>query len=545
MSRPPRQTNNAVDTDDPASGTVRLEGEPRLQRSGRVGKAYLVGAGPGDPSLITVRGAEILGRADVLLVDGLVNPDLRKYASPNAEWISVGKHGGPRLWKQHEIDDALVGYAQAGKTVVRLKGGDTGVFARTAEELQRLTREGIPFEVVPGITAALASAAYTGIPLTHRDWSSAVALVTGQMQAADGGPEVDEPIDWVGLAKFPGTLVVYMGVTTAPIWSRRLIEAGRGPSTPVAIVRRCSWTDQKVVRCRLDEVANHLGSHSKLRPPVLAVIGDVAALGEQHDWFTQRPLFGKTILVARPEGQADSTLKQLTDLGAYVLHQPMVKLVPPKDFSQLDKWINDCHRFDWLIFSSANGVDFFFRRFHELGMDGRAMHRCRIAGVGPSVAEALSRWHLHCDHVPSGDKPTWNAALLAESLTAKWQAEKLPPQNCLVVRPDRGKTILESHLSSAGHPTEVAVAYWSLDVESLDPLVQQAVDTLSIDTVLVTSSKIASNLIRLSQGRLGDTLWIAISEEVAEIVRQSGASQVLVSEYAGLDSMIERLLGAQ
>jgi uroporphyrinogen III methyltransferase / synthase len=513
-----------------------------LSDANRIGRVYLVGAGPGDPGLLTLRGAEILAKADVVLVDGLVNRDLQKLIRTDAEWISVGKHGGERIWKQTEINDAMVQQARAGKQVVRLKGGDSGVFARTAEELQRLVQEKIPFEVVPGITAALASAAYTGIPLTHRDWSSAVALVTGQMQASDGGPEVEEPMEWDGLAKFPGTLVIYMGVTSAPIWSRNLIDAGKPPETPVAIVRRCSWPDQQIIHCRLDEVGHHLHANSKLRPPVLAIVGDVAPLGQPYDWFSNRPLTGKTILVSRPENQAQETIRELTELGARVLYQEAISIESPERESELDQQIRGVGSFDWLIFSSVNGVDRFCQRFYQLGFDGRSLGQCKLAGVGPSVVEALAKWHLRCDLIPDEERGRWSAASLASELTKHFRETGNSKQNCLIVRADRGKTLLEEELQSAGHRVEIAVAYRSVNVTKLQTEVAQAIETGAIDFAIATSSAIAESLLQMASNRLNNVTWIAISEEVMAAIRKLGPNRVFCSAQATVDSMQELLI---
>ncbi len=515
-----------------------------LSDTNRIGRVYLVGAGPGDPGLLTLRGAEILGKAEVVLVDGLVNGDLKKLIRPDADWISVGKHGGERIWKQSEINDTMVRHARAGKRVVRLKGGDSGVFARTAEELQRLVQEKIPFEVVPGITAALASAAYTGIPLTHRDWSSAVALVTGQMQASDGGPEVEEPMEWEGLAKFPGTLVVYMGVTSAPVWSRNLIEAGKPPETPVAIVRRCSWPDQQIIRCRLDEISHHLHANSKLRPPVLAIVGEVVSLGLSYDWFSNRPLTGKTILVARPENQAHETIRELTELGARVLHQTAISIESPQREGDLDDQIRRIGTFDWVIFSSVNGVDRFCQRFYQLGFDGRSLGQCKLAGVGPSVAEALKRWHLQCDLIPDQERAQWSASSLAKELTKQFRETGKLVQNCLIVRADRGKTVLEEDLRAAGHGVETAIAYRSVPVTKLQPEVALALENKAIDFVFATSSAIAESLLQMAGNRLNSATWIAISEEVMATIRKSGPERVFCSEQATVDSMQQWLIEA-
>jgi uroporphyrin-III C-methyltransferase len=251
-----------------------------------VGKVFLIGAGPGDAGLITVRGAQLIGRSDVVLYDGLVNESLLDYAPQHAIKICVGKHGHGGQWHQNQIDDEIVRHANQGKLVARLKGGDTAIFARTAEEIERLIQENIPYEVVPGITAALAASAFAGIPLTHRDWSSAVALVTGQMQYTDENSDNEESLDWKALAQFPGTLVMYMGVTTADHWSKKLIDSGMPPATPVAIIRRCSWPDQTVLRCELGSVATTIAATPGLRPPVTLVWQDHLGHEPWSDWKT-------------------------------------------------------------------------------------------------------------------------------------------------------------------------------------------------------------------------------------------------------------------
>jgi uroporphyrinogen III methyltransferase/synthase len=510
-----------------------------LTELGRNGKVFLVGAGPGDPGLMTVRGAQLLREADAVLADGLVNPAFRGWTRSDALWISVGKHGGDRLWTQAEINDAMVEQARQGRRVVRLKGGDTGVFARTAEELERLVAEGIPFEVVPGVTAALAVAAYTGIPITHRDWSSAVALVTGQTQAADGGVEISESVDWRALAEFPGTLILYMGVTSAPWWSRRLMEAGKSPSCPVALVRRCSWPDQQVVRCSLRDVGEHLGSGSVIRPPVLAIVGEVARLGESMDWFSQRPLQGKTILVSRGEGQASpGSMAVLEEMGARLIYQPGVVVEGLDDFAELDVKLQGLADLDWLVFASANGVDHFFRRLRELQRDARALGGCRLAGVGPSVAGALERWGVRCDLLPEGAESRWNAGCLADRMLAHFATHGLGKQRCLAVRANRGKATLEEKLRGAGHEVEGVVAYRSQEVAGLLPETLAAIEE-GIDLAIVTSSANAERLAKLL-GAVGHRWqWLAISPEVAKVLRSQGIEKIDVSAQSSLESLVE------
>ncbi len=240
-----------------------------------MGKVFLVGAGPGDPKLLTLRAAELLKDADVVLYDGLVNEEILHLANPNAISICVGKRGHGGTWTQERICDTTIEYARSHERVVRLKGGDTAIFARVVEEIEGLRSHGIECEIVPGITVASAVTAYAGIPLTHRDWSSAIAFVTAQTLSADGYTEGEEAFDWRSMASFPGTIALYMGATNAESWSRQLIEAGRSPNTPVAMVRRCSFPDQKVLVCTLSTAAATLIEHPDFSPPIITIIGDV------------------------------------------------------------------------------------------------------------------------------------------------------------------------------------------------------------------------------------------------------------------------------
>ncbi|RMF40504.1 MAG: uroporphyrinogen-III C-methyltransferase, partial [Planctomycetota bacterium] len=255
-----------------APGQADGSQEQLAEKDVAIGTVYLVGAGPGSPDLLTLAGLRALQRADVVLYDGLIDPRLLHQA-PQAAHVCVGKHGKTPIWTQEDINRRLIEEAQSGRTVVRLKGGDPAVFGRTAEELEALVSAGIPFRVVPGVTAGLAAASYCGIPITHRDHASAVALVTGHQSDSNAR---DNPLDWHALARFPGTLVVYMGVTTAGEWSKHLIAAGKPATTPVAIVRRCTWPDQKTIRCTLGQVGEVLAPHRRFRPPAVIIVGEVA-----------------------------------------------------------------------------------------------------------------------------------------------------------------------------------------------------------------------------------------------------------------------------
>ena len=469
------------------------------------GKVYLVGAGPGDPGLITVRAVECLGRADVVLYDYLANPDLLKHAV-QAEAICLGRHGHTRIWLQEEINQRLVELARQGKSVVRLKSGDPAVFARGAEEVEYLAKQGIDFEIVPGITAALAAGSCAGIPVTHRDLASAVALVTGQQK---GGKGTD--LDYQALARFPGTLVFYMGVTTADEWVPALIGAGKPATTPVAIIRRVSFPDQQTHRCRLGELVT-LISQRNVRPPVIVVIGDVAGLPDDLSWFEQRRLFGQSILVTRPIGQSRGLCDPLVELGAEVLAQPCIEINAPKDWSGVDQAISRLDQYDWLVFSSTNGVEFFMNRLldrHDL----RSLAGTQLAAVGPGTTAELARYHLRVDLQPD----EYRAEALALSL-----APHVNEKRVLLLRASRGREVLAEQLTRAGAIVEQVVTYESSDVESpLEGIRQRIIDG-SIDWVTVTSSAIAKSLVHLFAESLAKTKLVSISPVTSATLRELG-----------------------
>ena len=471
------------------------------------GKAYLIGAGPGDPGLLTLRGRQRLGEADLVLYDYLVNPRILQYARPDAELECLGRHGHGRLVSQEEIHQQMIAAARAGKIVVRLKGGDPAIFGRTTEELAALDGAGIPYEVVPGISSAQAASSYTGIPLTHRDASSCVALVTGQ-QCLD--PE--RPLDMAGLAQFPGTLVFYMGVTSAPKWSAELIAHGKPSETPVAIVRRASWPQQQMMTTTLGELAVVLAA-TKVRPPAIVIIGEAVAQRAATDWFAARPLVGQTILVTRPIEQSEGLVESLTELGAAVLVQPAIEIGPPRDWAACDEAIRELASFDWLVFSSANGVRYFLERLQHHQLDLRALGQSKIAAIGPGTAEALAQYHLRADLLPE----EYRAESLAESLAPAANGSRF-----LLLRASRGREVLAETLVAAGATVHQAVVYESRDVAAPDPEIAAALRDGRIDWVTVTSSAIARSLVAMFGKDLAGARLAAISPLTAGVLEEAG-----------------------
>ncbi|WP_315857310.1 uroporphyrinogen-III C-methyltransferase [Rhodopirellula halodulae] len=489
----------------------------------------LVGAGPGHPGLLTLRGQQCLQECDVVLYDGLSNAEMLVHA-PQAEHTCVGKHGQTRIWKQQEIIDETIRHAKAGKRVVRLKGGDPAVFARTSEEVNALKAEGIPFEIVPGITAALAAGSFAGIPITHRGIASAVALVTGHEEPG----KTESDLDWPALARFPGTLVIYMGVTTVKQWTDALLSAGKDPATPCAILRRCSLPDQQKIQCRLAEVAGHLTPASKFRPPVITIVGDVTGLSDSMDWFSRRPLSGKSILVTRPKDQADGLVASLSELGANVVVQPAIEISPPDDWSDVDDAIDQLPTFDSLVFTSRNGVQFFLDRLLVRGQDLRCLAGAKIAVVGEATAAALAKYHMRADWVPD----VFDADALLETLSS---LNPLPSKT-LVVRTQRGRDVIANGLRDLGTTVREIVAYQNRDVTAMDEGTLAKLKDQSLDWITLTSPATARNVHRWFGDELPSCKVAVISPLTAETVRELGWRVDAVAQSATMESLVQAIL---
>jgi uroporphyrinogen III methyltransferase/synthase len=505
-----------------------------------VGKVYLVGAGPGDPGLITVRGQECLKMADVVLYDALSNPELL-LAAQHAECICVGKHGQIPLWTQADINAQLVELARQGRTVVRLKGGDPAVFARTAEELEVLSAAHIPFEVVPGITAALAAASYVGIPITHRQHASAVAFVTGQQQTL----EVPQPMDWEALARFPGTLVLYMGVTTVEQWTSNLISAGKAPATPAAIIRRCTWSDQSVVRCQLGEVAHKLHAGRRVRPPVIVIVGEVAALGENLDWFTTRPLHGCGILVTRAAGQANDLVTALQGLGADVYQQPVFEITRPDDLSSLDTAIDrlQAGQVNGITFSSSNSVDGLFQRCFERSMDARVLAGVCLASVGPATTARLRHYGVKADISPDA-QAEFSAGGLLSTLDAAFNttAAGLSGQNWIVTTTNRSPEMLASSLRQRGAQVAEALCYQTRSIDEPRPEIVAAMEAGKIQFVTLTSGYIAEASSHLLRNYRQQLQPLSLSQSITQRLAELGWPAVAQARQHTSQALVESLL---
>lgn len=494
------------------------------------GKVYLIGAGPGDPGLVSLRAVELLGRADAVLYDYLVNPSLLRHCRPDAQLISLGKHGSGRLWTQEQINARMLELARQGATVVRLKSGDPLIFGRAREELDFLTRHAVPFEIVPGITAALAAAAYAGIPLTQRDEASAVALVTGQEDAEKS----DTSLDYAALARFPGTLAFYMGVTTVQHWSGELLAAGKPAETPVAVLRRVSLPDQTRLQTTLGEVAE-LVTRQRLRPPVVFLVGPAAA-HRDWAWFERRALFGRRILVTRPAEQSDDLAGPLAELGAEVLIQPVIEIRPLPPQVAIPFSEDELRGFDWLVFSSRHGVRCFFQALAGRGLDVRAVGQARLAAIGPGTADELARYHLRADLVPA----TYQAEGLAEAL-----AREAAGRRFLLLRASRGREVLAEMLAAAGGQVTQQVVYESRDVPAADEEIAAQLRAGQIHWTTVTSSAIARGLVRLFGEDLRRTRLVSISPVTSATLAELGFAPTAEARVFTMAGVIEALLAAE
>jgi uroporphyrinogen III methyltransferase/synthase len=444
------------------------------------GKVYLVGAGPGDPGLITVKGLDCIRKADVIIYDYLASPALLAHVGEDAETIYVGKKGGDHTLSQDGINALIVEKARTGLTVTRLKGGDPFIFGRGGEEAEVLIAAGIPFEIVPGVTSAIAAPAYAGIPLTHRKFTSTVAFITGHEE-----PGKDESnIDWPSLAKGIGTLVFLMGVKNLPHIVRQLTENGKPADTPVALVRWGTTTRQTTVVGTLATIVQRVEA-ARLKSPAIIVVGEVVRLRETMQWFEKRPLLGKRIVVTRARTQASDLVRRLSELGAACLECPTIKVEPPSDWAPLDGAIANLADYHWVIFTSVNGVKFFFHRLFALGQDVRALHRVHTAAIGPVTAERLMDYGLKTDIVPESYR--------AESVVAAFGSQNLAKQAILIPRAAEARPVLPVELTRMGARVDEVPVYRTVPATdgAAELLIQ--LEKKQVDLVTFTSSSTATN----------------------------------------------------
>ncbi|SNB47321.1 uroporphyrinogen-III C-methyltransferase [Geobacter sp. DSM 9736] len=501
----------------------------------KIGRVYLIGAGPGDPGLITVRGRECLRRADVVVYDYLANEALLDSAPSGAELIYAGKIGGLHNHEQSQINELLVRKALAGHVVARLKGGDPFVFGRGGEECEALAAAGVPFEIVPGVTAGIGAAAYAGIPLTHRDFTTSVAFVTGH----EGAHKDASEIDWQGLSLGSGTIVFYMGMKNLPLIAQNLIGCGRPPETPVALIRWGTRAEQVVLTGNLGDIAEK-ARKANFKPPAITVVGEVVSLRDKLRWFDNRPFSGKGILVTRAADQAGEFSSMLERYGAKIFECPTISISPPEDWLEVDTAIQALSGFDWTIFTSANAVRMFFMRLGDKKLDTRAFGSCLVCAVGPKTAAALSAFGIRADLVPPDYK--------AEGVVAAFKAIGISGKKILFPKADRAREVITKGLTALDAQLIAPVLYRNITPESVPEKVLAALEEGQIACATFTSSSTVENLAAiLGENRmlrlLSNVAIASIGPITSRTCRELGLHvDIEPAEYT-LEALTEEMLG--
>lgn len=480
------------------------------------GKVFLVGAGPGDPSLLTLRAAELIAAADVVAFDALVAPEIVARIPAAAERIHVGKRAGAHSVPQERTNQLLIEKAREGKFVVRLKGGDPFVFGRGGEEAEELAAAGIEFEIVPGISSAIAGPAYAGIPVTHRAHATSVTFVTGHESDDTTG------VDWEALARLSGTIVFLMGIANLPMIVRKLREHGAPPSRPAAVISRATTARQRTVTGTLETIEQGAAG---IETPALIVVGGVVTLHQAINWFESKPLFGKRIVVTRAREQASELKRLLEEAGAQVVQFPTIEIVPPASYQSLDRTIEAIGDYQWIIFTSTNGVDAFFERLRHHGKDARALSGAMVAAVGETTANDLRARGIEPDLIP----PKFQSAALLPLLAADQHGIRTA-----VVRAEKGSDDLIDELRRRGGEVDLAVAYRTHAVSG-DPAVLQGADAITFtsgSTVDHFFEAVGDGAAVVNGARL-----VSIGPVTTEAIRRHGRQPDAVAEKATIAAL--------
>ena len=498
-------------------------------------KVYLVGAGPGDPGLLTLRGKACLQEADVVLYDHLANPALLDYVSPEAERIYVGRRGCGTYRPQGEINQLMLEKVREGKCVVRLKGGDPFVFGRGGEEAEWIVEHQVPFEVVPGVTSAVAVPAYAGIPVTHRTLASTVAFITGHED-----PNKEETVlEWPRFAAADGTLVFLMGVKNLSMIVSRLIEEGKSVDTPVALVRWGTYAKQRTVVGTLRDIADRAKA-ADIRPPTVVVVGEVVRLREQLNWFETQPLFGKRVLVTRAKTQASELSDLIRAQGGEPIECPTIDFVPPDDWAEVDEAIEQLATYQWLVLTSVNGVKAFMQRLWHHGHDARALAGLQICCIGPRTAEEVRRFGIDADLVPE--------TFQAEGLIDVLKRAGVSGQRVLLARAAQAREVLPEELERSGAFVRVVKVYKTVVPVIERERVQQLFREHSIDVVTFASSSTVRNFSQLFDGahdlkkRLNGTIIASIGPITAKTIRETGLDVHVMAAQNTIPALVQSLV---
>ncbi|MCU6711079.1 uroporphyrinogen-III C-methyltransferase [Paenibacillus sp. J5C_2022] len=502
------------------------------------GKVYLVGAGPGDPRLITLRGLQCLKESDTIVYDRLASPRLLRHAKAGAEFIYVGKLPDRHTMKQEEINRLLVDLALEGKTVTRLKGGDPTIFGRVGEEAGLLYDHGVEFEIVPGITSAIAVPAYAGISVTHRELASSLSIVTGH----ESPEKLDQSIQWDKVTNATGTLLFLMGVAKIDYIASQLMKHGKPPHTPVALVRWGTRVEQETVVGTLETIAD-IVKQRNFQPPAVIVVGEVVLQREKLRWYENKPLFGMRILVTRARAQASALTDLIEEMGGEPCEFPVIETRLPKEpeaVRALRERLEAAEDYHWVIFTSVNGVEYFFRWLKELRIDIRRFHKARIAAVGPKTAAALHERGLFVDELPE--------QYVAEGLLSQLEQHMQPGEKALLARGDLAREVLPRELAARGVEAVEANVYETVVADTQDGMVMEWLREKAIHMITFTSSSTVGNLLEvLRRNGCDDPVDLLESIPVASIgpiTSQTVAEAGLALTVEAKTSTIEGLLDA-
>ena len=496
----------------------------------KTGKVYLVGAGPGDTSLITVKGLECLTQADVIIYDRLLDKRLLDSAPTEAERLYVGKAAGQHAKEQSEVNQLLVEKAKAGKTVVRLKGGDPFVLGRGGEEAEVLARHHIPFEVVPGVSSAVAVPAYAGIPVTHRGLASSFAVITGHEDPS----KASSSIAWGKLATGVDTLVFLMGLQNLPKIVAKLLEHGRPPNTPVAVIKDGTRPEQKTTVGSLKDIVAK-AEESRLSPPAVVVVGEVVRLREKLRWFDNRPLFGKRILVTRARHQASVLSKLLSERGAQPIELPAIDIQATAHTEELDQAISNLEHYQWIVFTSVNGVEAFFQRLYSLNLDTRALNGLKIGSIGPATAKALEARGIIPDYTPE--------VYTSEGLIAGLRSWGIAGERFLLPRADIADKELTTGITQLGADVHEIAVYRTVPAAGAIVQARQMLLSGEIDVVTFTSSSTVSNLVAVFKEKpaINNAKVACIGPQTANTATKAGLRVDIVASEHTIPGLVDAI----
>jgi len=495
------------------------------------GEVYLVGAGPGDPGLVTLRAKECIENADAIVYDHLANPETLSWARDDAEIIYAGKEPGGSQLSQQQINALLIDKAREGKQVVRLKGGDPFVFGRGAEEAQAIADAGIPFEIVPGITSAIAGPAYAGIPMTHRAHNSHVTFFTGHEDPA----KAESAIDYAALAKLGGTQVMLMGVERLGSITNEMLKHGVRGDLPVALVRSATTGQQETLTGSLSDIAQKAVAND-FKAPAVAVFGEVVALRDGLNWYEKRPLLGKRIVVTRTRKQASALSKKLRALGAQVIELPTIRIEPPTDLREFAELVQDAHIYDWIVFTSANGVEAFFDIFFKLYDDAREIGGACIAAIGPATAQRVKDFHLHVDLQPD--------EFVAEAVLREFKKQgSIENLRILLVRAEKGRDVLPKELSAAGAIVDEAFAYRTVPETRDTSGARQRLAQDGAELITFTSSSTVENFLALGLPWPKGMRIASIGPITSKTVRDHGLKVDAEARRHDIDGLVQAIRG--